>query len=213
MSPRLRADKSDRRFAMVCGAWLVASLIIPALPLWDAIVLSLLLLTGGWSLPLGLWAIVPAVAVLRAARRLFERRYGSALGWFGVPLAGVVLFFLATDIGDAVRFRLNKASYDRIVAEAQADKCSKEMEGRRDVDGIDCDPITVIFGWGGFGPIWHGIVYDAGDEIMKPPQERSVAWKNRPIGNLLSCSGATRAFGGHYYRAGGSYAGGDNACG
>jgi hypothetical protein len=208
-----------RGFATVCGAWLIASVLIPALPLWEAMFFCFLLfsfgLTGGMWLALSLWAAIPAAAMILAMRRVLERRYGSAVGWFSVPAAGVFLFFFATDIGDIVRFRLNKASYDRVVADAHANKCSKQVHERGDIaiDGIDCDPITVIFTWGGFGSIWHGIVYDAGDEIMRSPQDRSTAWKNRPIGNLLSCSGAKGALGEHYYRAGGSYTAGKNDCG
>ena len=208
------AGESHRFFAIACGVWIIASLVVPALSLWDTAILLLLFLTGGWWLPIVvLWTAIPAMAAFRATKSILKRRYVSALGWLTVPAAGVGLVLLGTDIGDAVRFRINKAAYDRVVAEAEASKCAKDMEARKAVDGIDCDPLTAIFAWGGFGPIWHGIVYDAGDEIIKPPQDRSAAWKNRPIGSLLSCSGGKRAFGDHYYRAGGSYTGGDNDCG
>ena len=75
------------------------------------------------------------------------------------------------------------------------------------IDGIDChDPVIVIFPWGGFGSIWHGVVYDASDEIAKPPQDRSAGWKATPIGKQLSCTGAKLSLGDHYYRASGDYA-------
>jgi hypothetical protein len=206
-------------FAMVCGAWLIASLLVPTLPLWEEVSFYSILfsvgLTGGMWFALSLWAAIPAAAMILAIRRVLERRYGSAVGWSSVPAAGALLFFFATDIGDIVRFRLNKASYDQVVADARASKCSKQVQERGDIaiDGIDCDPITVIFTWGGFGSIWHGIVYDAGDEIIRSPQDRSFTWKNRPIGSLLSCSGAKRELGDHYYRAGGSYTAGKDDCG
>jgi len=66
--------------------------------------------------------------------------------------------------------------------------------------------ITVIFVWGGFGSIWHGVIYDAADEIAKPPKGRSETWRKREIGELLACSGVRFSLSDHYYRAGGNYA-------
>jgi hypothetical protein len=192
---------------------LIASLLAPALPLWED-VFFFSLLVGMWF-ALGLWAAIPVAAMILAMRRLLAGRYGSAVGWFSVPAAGVFLFFFTTDFGEILRFRLNKDAYDRVVTDARANKCSGQVQGRGGIaiDGIDCDPITVVFPWGGFGPIWHGIVYDAGDEIIRPPQERSTAWKTRPIGSLLSCSSAKRTMGDHYFLAGGSYSAGKHDCG
>jgi hypothetical protein len=192
---------------------LTASLLIPALPLWDDVVLISVL--GGMWLALAIWAVIPVAAFMLAIRCLSERTYGLAFGWLSVPAAGIFLFFFATDFGENLRYRLNKDSYDRVVADAHANRCKEQVQAREGIiiDGIDCDPMTVIFTWGGFGAIWYGIVYDAGDQIIKPPQERSISWKTRPIGSLLSCSSAKRALGDHYFLAGGSYTGGNNDCG
>jgi hypothetical protein len=215
-----RSGAAGRLLALTSVAWFAASLMIPATPLWDSLLLLALIfsvgLSGGIWLALALWAALPATAALLAIKRLSERRYQAAAGWLTVPAAAVFLWCFATGLGDMARFRLNKGAYDNVIADARMGKCSMEDIKRWGIpiDGIEChDPITVIFVWGGFVSIWNGVVYDAGDEIIKAPQDRSTGWKKRAIGSLLSCSGAKTALGDHYYRAGGSYTSGSDECG
>lgn len=202
-----------RGFSIVCGVWFIASLTVRSLP-GSEYLLFLLLVTGGVWFAVFLWTIVPAIAIFLAINRIVTRQYRSAAGWLMVPAAGVLVYFLGTDVGDIIRFRLNKASYDRIASDAIAGKCAQDGHVYRSVaiDAIDCHPVTIIFPWGGFLSIWHGVVYDAEDQIIKPARDRSAAWKNREIGALLSCSGADLTLGDHYYRASGDYTSGTDDC-
>jgi hypothetical protein len=153
-------------------------------------------------------AFVPIVALVLAIRRLRGGHLRRAVAWLSLPAAFALFWFKGPVIGDAAQFWLNKNAYDRVVADARAGKCS--VEDRRTwrvaIDAIDCrEPITIIFSWGGFLSTWHGVVYDSADQIDKPSRERSDAWRNRDIGELLACSAASLAFGDHYYRASGNY--------
>lgn len=206
------ADFVRRAFAILCLVWLIASLVIPATPLWEVVFFFFFLLAAGISgdiwFGFALWVTIPTAALIMAIRFAWNKQYGSAIHWLSVPAAGVFLYFFATDIGDVARFRWNKASYDQVVADARAGQCATADRTKRtvDIDGIDCDgPIIVVFPWGGFLSSWHGVVYDAADEISKAPRDRSTAWKNRQIGGFLACSEAKKALGDHYYRAGGHY--------
>jgi hypothetical protein len=194
-------------FAILCVAWLLASLAE-----W---LLGDLLFSSAIPPLKAFWVCVPLIATVLAIRRIAQRRYRWAAVWLLIPAAAVGLALgTTTNVGDLVKFHWNKASYDRAVAAARVGRCSADSRDRSysSADGIECDPITVVFEWGGIGSVWFGIVYDEGDEIIKPAPERSPQWKNRTIGRVLSCSGSNRALGGHYYRAGGSYTGGKDDC-
>lgn len=207
-------------FALTCLAWVAASLIVPALPIWDTIFIVAVglsvLVSGGLWLAIGAWALCPVGATALAITRLVRGHSRSAMIWSAVPIAGVLIAAAPTAVGDIVKFTWNKTAYDRVVADAKAGKCSSGDRKRWDVaiDYLDCsDPVTIIFVWGGFVSSWHGIVYDASDEIAKLYDERPKAWRCREIGALLKYSGAKRPLGGHYYRAGGSYTSDPLDCG
>lgn len=111
---------------------------------------------------------------------------------------------------------MDKSAYDRVVLDAEQGRCSPEDQQHWHVaiDAIDCHkPATIVFLWGGFLSSWHGVVYDAGHEIIKPAKDRATSWKRREVGQLLSCSDADLFLGGHYYRAGGNYTAGSDDCG
>jgi hypothetical protein len=163
-----------------------------------------------------LWAIVPALALIRGARASLARQIPEALWSLAVPAAALVLFCYGHLIGEFAHFQLVKASYNRVVADARHGRCGDADREKwwAWVDMVDCgDPVTIVFPWFGWGASWFGVVYDAGDEIIMPARQRSAAWKHREIGSLLSCSGAERRLAGHYYFAGGSYVGGTDECG
>lgn len=204
-------------FGIICLLWLVASALLPALGFYDwrifmVLVFEMLPLAMVW--PAGpfwalvlLWAIVPLLAAATAYRHLIALSYRSAALFSFVPVVGLLVFFFGRDLGDELRFRLDRSIYDRIVAEASQSGCAPGDLRRYGIaiDAVGCQPLTIVFLWGGFLSGWYGIVYDAGDEIMRPPDERSTAWRSRPIGDLLSCSRGNLALGDHYYRAGGEY--------
>ena len=196
-------------FAWLCAAWLVASFTLPGF-----LSLGALLSLGSSGLiwpALAVWIAVPIAAFGMSIKRLWAGRYYRAAAWSLVPAAVVVLCLYGSVIGDVEAFWLNKASYDRVVADAAAGRCSSEDRQHWTVatDAFDCsEPIIIVFIWDGLLSSWSGIVYDAADQIIKSPNERSAAWKNREAGRLLSCSRAWLALGGHYYRAGGNFGGG-----
>jgi hypothetical protein len=193
--------------ALLACLWLASALVLPSFPstnLW----LDLVFASVSFWPVLVLWAIVPVVALVLAIKRLRGGNFGRAVAWLSLPAALVLFIFKGPVIGDAAQFWLNKRAYDRAVADAHAGKCA--ADDRRswgvEIDGADCrEPVTIIFAWGGFLSTWHGVVYDAADQIAKPPEERSGAWRNRDIGELLACSRVSFAFGNHYYRASGNY--------
>jgi hypothetical protein len=198
---------SLRGFAIACVVWFVASLTLPSLPLTD-VVLVLLAFSGAVWLAVIAWAVVPAIALIVALKRFARRQYRYGVAWLMVPVSLLPMYLLGTIAGDTARFWFNKSQYDRVVADATRGNCSPkdQRSWQPTIDAIDCgNPVTIVFLWGGFLSSWHGVVYDAGDEIVKPAKQRSAQWKSREIGELLSCSRADLRFGSHYYRAGGSY--------
>ena len=208
----LRIRGAHRIFGIVCGVWLLGSVVLPAWGMLDnpfslLVLLPVLLLVG---------PAVPVGALLLGIKRFRKGRYRSGLGWLTILAASILLCFHGRSLGETLRFQWNKPSYDRVVADARAGRCAKadQKHWNVDIDAVDCsDPVTVIFVWDGFLSMWNGVIYDAGDQIAKTSRDRSPAWKNRAIGHLLSCSGTSRSLGGHYYLAGGNYTSGTDECG
>jgi hypothetical protein len=199
-----RRDDPIRIFAAVCVIWLcVTALLVAALRTYDGMFFFTMVL-GIFLIPI--WAIVPVAAIVLAIRRTMVRQYRAALSWLSVPIAAVLLCYGAWSVAESARFWLDKTSYNRVLADALAGKCSDENRRTWDlaVDMIDCrQPIVIVFSWGGFAGAWHGVVYDASDEIENPPEMRSDTWKNRKIGMLLSCTGTIRQLAPHFYSVGG----------
>ena len=165
---------------------------------------------------ISLWAIAPVLALIWAVRLLLGRQVRRALVWLSLPVVGMFVYFVGAPVGEALRFYVTRAAYERAVADAIVGKCSLDDRKRWNVpvDAIDCQsPVTIVFIWTGMGSLWRGVVYDGGDEIDKPPGMRSSLWKHREIGSMLSCSGSNRAMGGHFYLASGDYASGIDECG
>jgi hypothetical protein len=161
------------------------------------------------------WSIVPALAIVGGLRAVMTGHVWQAASCSAVPILGLLIYYHGGFVGETLRFQINKAAYQRVVSDADAGKCSAKDRARWhvDIDAIDCEaPIAIIFVWGGFGPFWHGIVYDAADEMARSAPARSGTWKQRPVGGMLSCTDARRSLGGHYYLAGGVYHSGPGDC-
>lgn len=168
---------------------------------------------GVW-LPIALWALVPILALGQFIRLLILGDFKHAPKWSVPPIVAALILVGGANAGDDLRFEFYNATYRRVVADATAGRCSTEDRKRWhvDIDSMDCtSPVTVIFVWGGFGSFWYGIVYDAADQIMKAASDRSMVWRNRETGSLLSCSRASKAMGNHFYLASGNYT--SDSCG
>lgn len=62
------------------------------------------------------------------------------------------------------------------------------------------EPRLVVDDWGGVLPmVSHGLVYDESDEIIKPIEERSEAWKKRAGRTIAECVYGYTPIGGHFY--------------
>ncbi len=112
------------------------------------------------------------------------------------------------DLGDMIHFWLNKARYDRIVSDVILGRCSQEDSRgwKATIVATECRaPAIIAFEHDRMLSVWRGIVYDASDEIAKPPHERSAAWKSRDVAELIGCSEVRVAFGGHYYAVSGEF--------
>jgi hypothetical protein len=209
---RRRSEWALRALGIACGAWLIASLVVPALPVWETISLYTIIFSvfyvGELWPAIAIWALLPVVAIAVALKQLATGRHRSAGAWLLVPVAGLLIFFYGGEVSDFARFRLTKGAYDRVISDARAGHCDAADLNHRGAgtDELDCRaPVIVVFPWGGFGSIWHGVVYDASDEIAKQPRHRSAVWNATPIGKHLACSGVNFALGDHYYRASGDY--------
>jgi hypothetical protein len=204
---------------VVSFLWLVGSLLgILAWSFFDVVRFGYAILEailGTW-LPVAIWLLVPAFSLGQFIRLLILRDVKFALKWSVPAIVAACIFIDGADAGEYLRFEFYKATSQRVVADAAAGRCSTEDRKRwhADIDDIDCtNPVTAIFAWGGFGSSWYGVIYDATDQIVKAAPDRPMAWKHREIGSLLSCSGAGKALGNHFYLAGGNYTSGTNECG
>jgi len=194
-------------FGFLCATWVFVSLAVPAsggvMPL-----LFVLGLSGAFWFAVAAWIAVPAVAAAVIIRLLWVRRYRAAAGWSLVPAVGVLLVLYGIDLGDMIHFWLNKARYDRIVSDVILGRCSHEDSRgwKATIVATECQaPAIIAFEHDRMLSVWRGIVYDASDEIAKPPHERSAAWKSRDVAELIGCSEVRVAFGGHYYAVSGEF--------
>ncbi|MGH7033159.1 MAG: hypothetical protein ACREFL_05470 [Stellaceae bacterium] len=173
--------------------------------------------TQWWILPglywfgIAVWAFIPLVALAIALRALRQDRIRRSILYTCVPVAAVTLFLIGREGLDIFRFRLHQSAYDEVVAQIKSGACplAKDFKSSIAVDEIGCNPVTIMFPWHVvtlLGNSWRGVVYDASDEIAKPPSGRSQLWQRREIGNALSCSHVDHPLGDHYYLASGDYA-------
>jgi hypothetical protein len=201
---RIDAKPVFSAFAGICVLWMTATAFIAVtFGYFDEwFFLGLLVV------PEILWLIVPIVAIVRAVKRLRQRRFKAAVAWLLVPAIGAVISALGYTFGDAVMFRIHKSAYEAVVKDVSAGRCSRPQRTawHVQVDYVNCGPpVIIVIPWGGFLSFWHGVIFDASDEISKPSGQRSVAWRATEAGHALQYSGVKRPLGDHYYVAGGSY--------
>lgn len=198
-------------FACLCICWAAGSVFLALIYDYDD--LALCLVFGLFSPVLGalgdlLWLSTPCGALFLAYKRLRVRRTRAAVAWLLVPVSAALLMPLGHRLGDALIFKLHESQYQFVVRQAVAGHCSPPDGGRWPVavDFLQCKPpVIVIFSWGGFLSSWEGVVYDAADQITKPPALRQKAWRASNVGSVLDYSGATQSLGGHYFFGSGTY--------
>jgi hypothetical protein len=193
--------------AFVVAAWALLTIAVPAAGMFKSL-LFVLALSGGLWWAVAMWLAVPGAGIVAALVMLWKRHYRGAALCSLVPAIGVLLVLYAFDVGDIVHFRLYKGRYDRVVSDVVAGRCS--AEDRRGWKAMtisyECQPpAIVVFERDRVLSSWRGIVYDATDEIEKPPSQRSAAWKNRETASWLDCSQPSLVLGGHYYSVSGDF--------
>jgi len=125
--------------------------------------------------------------------------------WAFLPINAILVGSLGYMYGEVLMFHLQKSSYNAVVNEVSAGRCSMSQRTawHVQVDLVNCgSPVIVVIPWGGFCPFWHGVAFDESDEIAKPPEQRSAAWQATETGHALQHSGVKRGIGEHYYLAG-----------
>lgn len=140
------------------------------------------------------WIAVMVWAIVLTAVRLRHRAYGPALRTALVPLLGTAAFFYGQNIGDVLRFELERPSYLAAVAALRA--------GGDHDDHVEVHlgpPMVAYFLWGGM--IWasYGVVFDETDQVAKPTAARRAAWGDRDVPTELKCEGDALPVGGHFY--------------
>lgn len=197
-----------RSFVWLCVLWVAMTGFIAVTSDYYDLWFFFVMLFVFMVIPALLWLCVPIVAVVLAIKRFRMRRIKAALGWLLVPVSAAAVSALGHAFGDVVMFQIHKSAYERIVEDASSGHCSVADRALWPVlvDLTNCRaPVIVVIPWVGFLSVWHGVIYDASDEISKPPEERSIEWKASPTGKALQGSGAWKALGDHYYLGGGSY--------
>lgn len=193
--------------AFLVAAWALLTIAVPAAGLWMPLLFVLALSGGLWWI-VAMWLAIPAAGIVAALVMLWKRRYRDAALCSLVPGIGVLLVLYAFDIGDIIHFRLYKGRYDRVVSDVVAGRCSAEDRRgwKAATISYECQPPAIVaFERDRVLSSWRGIVYDATDEITKPPNQRSAAWKKRETASWLDCSQPALALGGHYYAFSGDF--------
>ncbi len=190
---------------VLCGfivaAWVFLTIAVPAAGMLMPLMFFLGLSGMFWAVVIA-WTAVPAAGVVVALRLLWARRYRSAAVWSLVPAAGVILALYGIEVGDIVDFWLNKARYDRVVSDLVRGRCSADDRKvwKTRMIYYECQaPAIAAFEHDRMLSTWRGFVYDASDEIAKPPAERSAAWKKRDIAEFICSTEVEVALGSHYY--------------
>jgi hypothetical protein len=200
---------------VICGfivaAWAALTVAVPAAGALMPVIFFLGLSGMMWA-TVAVWLAVPTTGAIVALRLLWLRRYRGATVWSLVPVAGVILLLHGIEIGDIVNFWLNKARYDVVVADLAHGRCSAEDRKHWKARTIyyECQaPAIVAFEHDRMLSTWRGFVYDASDEIAKPPPERSAAWKHRDIAEFVCDAETQVVLGNHYYIVFGNFGGCD----
>ena len=131
------------------------------------------------------------VAIAAARRKSWRRAVSAAV----LPLAMIAAALdftgfnqLCAEVGDRAHFYLKRSEY---LAEVGATRKPGE-------------PVLRVWNWGGMFWSTKGVVYDESDEIALPPDQQSVAWKNRASSRRgeLACGGyGFEPLGAHFYLA------------
>lgn len=203
-------------FAWIVALWLIGSLLLPAWANSDAVFAFMFVAPGSIMVALLIlgcaWLAVPIAAAALIWRRFWERRYAAAAACSVVLLAAFPLAYRCREISAFLRFQWEKSAYEAVVADALAGRCT-ETELKRwhaGIADIDCaPPVLVVFNWGSFLSAWRGVVYDASDQVALAPNKRDATWQAKGTGELLGCSQAELALGGHYYLASGDFTSGE----
>jgi hypothetical protein len=192
--------KFPSRFLTILFIWLVPALICFTVPDWWI----LAVLAFPLSLP---WIVTPLAALALSLVRLFQRDYWAAGRLLLFPILTVCLFWYLKIGGDRVWFELHRPCFDKAIAKLAGDNCASAdwITSNLMIDAADCGPpMIVVFEFGGFLSMWHGVVYDQSDEFAKPAEQRSESWKKNKSSECLACSIARWNPESHFYLASGS---------
>lgn len=140
------------------------------------------------------WIGVVAWSSVRLVMRLRSQAVRPALRAALVPALAIGAVLYGRDIGDVVRFEIERPSYVAAIAAVRA--------GSSDDSHVESDigpPLVAYFPWGGFLSVSYGVVFDEADQMAKPAAVRQEAWKARRIPFELTCEGAVLPVGGHFY--------------
>lgn len=184
--------RTGRAFRSAVALWIILSGIYCFLAFIDD---DILFFTALGSLPLIVfWVGVVVWSSVLAAMRLWSHAYRPALrAALVLPLATGVIFY-GQDVGDVVRFEIERPSYIAAIAAARG--------GRSDNEHVEIDvgpPMVAYFPWGGFLSVSYGVVFDETDQMVKPVAARREAWADRGVPVELKCEGGVLAVGGHFY--------------
>ena len=209
-----RMIKAGTVLSSLCVLWVVAIAFIAVT--FDYYDLELFLIVQPRAgLAVAIACVVPFAALVAGVRRVDQREFLAGLGWLSVPVLGIATGLFGCRFGDDIMFRLNKPNYVRLVWDMSAGPCPSAESARwhaRVLVAHCGSPTIVVIPWGESLGLWHGVIYDATDEISKPAVQRSLAWLSTDAGRALQNSGVGRALGGHYYLAGGYFWGGCDDC-
>jgi hypothetical protein len=193
-------------FPWVCAVWIAVTESISVAFDYHLIGPQIIFLGVVTVFPAVLWAAIPTSALVLGVKRLLQHRYRVGIGWLLVPAMAAAFAVPANELGDTLLFRLQRPSYDAIVADAAAGRCSsaERLARAAQVAFVSCTvPVTLVVPWGEFVSIWFGVVYDATDEIAKPLPLRSTRWRSTRAGEALdnAHTRSMRSLGNHYYLA------------
>lgn len=142
------------------------------------------------------WVAVVIWAIGLAIGRVWRRLYRPALVAALVPMVAIGTLRHGRDLGDVVRFEIERPSYVAEIAAARSGIRHEQIEV-----GVG-PPMVAFLPWGGFLSTFRGVVFDETDEIAKPLPVRLAAWGDREIpAELKWCSGDVLPVGGHFYIA------------
>lgn len=135
---------------------------------------------------IGLWSLALAV------HTALQKRFRSAAFACFMPLASWVLQDHGRDLGDAIRFQADKPAY---------------LAGIAKLKQTDARPVA-FFPWGSHpsptppGSVTlHGVVFDPDGTILRSPEARRAAWRDRKVANVLLCQSFVQPMDQDFYLA------------